>query len=65
MLVVASRRTITASTLAAFVDVIAGVTGLTVVNDAFAYRGCLVPLWRGLRLNQGLFLLPGGLHRLL
>jgi hypothetical protein len=65
MLVVASRRTVTASTLAAFIDVVTGVSGLMVVDDAFADRDCLVLLWCGLGMNRGLFLLSGGLHRLL
>jgi hypothetical protein len=51
MLVVASRHDVTASTLAAFVDVIMGVSGLTVVDDAFMDRGCLAPSWCGLRMN--------------
>jgi hypothetical protein len=65
VLVIASRCGVTASTLAVFVDVVMGVSGLTVVDDAFTDRGCLVPLWRGLRMNRGLFLLPRGLRRLL
>jgi hypothetical protein len=51
--------------LAAFIDVITGVLGLAVVNDALTDRGYLVPLWCGLGINRGLFLLPGGLRRLL
>jgi hypothetical protein len=62
---VASRRAVTASTLAAFVDVVTGISGLVVVDDAFADRGCPVPLWCGLRMNRGLFLLSKGLRRLL
>jgi hypothetical protein len=65
VLVVASRCTITASTLAAFVDVVTGVSGLAVVNDMLMDRGCLVPLRCRLGMNRGLFLMPGGLHRLL
>jgi hypothetical protein len=65
MLVVSSRCAVTASTLAAFVDVVAGVSGHVVVDDAFVDRGCLVPLWCGLRMNRDLFLLSGGLRRLL
>jgi hypothetical protein len=41
---VSSRCAITASTLAAFVDVITGISGLTVVDDVLTDRGCLVPL---------------------
>jgi hypothetical protein len=62
MLVVASRCTVTASAPAAFVDVIAGVSGIAVVNDALTDRGCLVPLQCGLRMNRGLFLVSGGLR---
>jgi hypothetical protein len=65
VLVVASRCTVTASTLAAFVDVVTGVSGLVVVDDALMDRGCLVPLRCGLGMNRGLFLLSGGLRRLL
>jgi hypothetical protein len=62
---VALRCTITASTPTAFVDVVTGVSKLVVVDDALIDRGCLVPLRCGLRMNRGLFLLLGGLHRLL
>jgi hypothetical protein len=65
VLMVASRCAVTTSAPAAFVDVITGVSGLTVVDDALTDRGCLVPLRCRLRMNQGLFLLPGGLRRLL
>jgi hypothetical protein len=65
VLMVASRCTVTASTLAVFVDVVTGVSGLTVVDDALTDRGCLVPLRCGLGMNRDLFLLPRGLHRLL
>jgi hypothetical protein len=64
MLMVASRHTITAFTLAAFVDVITGVSGLAVVDDTFMDRGCLVPLRCGLGINRGLFLLSAGLRML-
>jgi hypothetical protein len=65
MLVVASRCTATASTLATFVDVVTGVSGLAVVDDALTDIGCLVPLRCGLGMNQGLFLLSRELRRLL
>jgi hypothetical protein len=65
MLVVASRRGVTASTLAAFVDVITGVSGLAVIDDAFMDRGFHAPSWCGLGMNQGLFLLLRALRRLL
>jgi hypothetical protein len=65
VLVVASGCTVTASTLAVFVDVVTGISGLAVVDDALTDRGCLVPLRCGLRMNRDLFLLPRGLHRLL
>jgi hypothetical protein len=63
--VVASRCTIIACTPAALVDVIMGVSGLTIVDDAITDRGRFVPSWCGLRMNRCLFLLSGGLHRLL
>jgi hypothetical protein len=63
--VVASRCAVIASTPAAFVDVITGVSGLVIVDDALMDRGPLVPLWCGLRMNRGLFLLLGGLRMLL
>jgi hypothetical protein len=48
-----------------FVDVVTGVSGLAVVDDALTDIGCLVPLRCGLRMNQGLFLLSRELRRLL
>jgi hypothetical protein len=63
--VVALGCTVTASTLAAFVDVITSVSGLVIVDDAFTDRGCLVPLRCRLGINRGLFLLSRGLRRLL
>jgi hypothetical protein len=65
MLVVASRCTVTASMPAAFIDVITGVSGLVVVNDALTDRGCLVPLQCGLGMNRGLSLVSRGLRKLL
>jgi hypothetical protein len=47
------------------VDVIAGVSRLAVVNDALMDRGCLILLRCGLGMNRGLFLVLGGLYRLL
>jgi hypothetical protein len=49
----------------AFVDVITGVSGLMVVDDMLTDRGCLVPLRCGLGMNRGLFLVSGGLCRML
>jgi hypothetical protein len=63
--VIASRCAIITSTPAAFVDVITGVLGFAIVDDVFTDRGCLVPLWCRLGMNLGLFLMLGGLHRLL
>jgi hypothetical protein len=63
--VVASRCTIIASTPAAFVDVVTGVSGLVIIDDAFTDRGRFVPSWCGLGMNRCLFLLSGGLRRLL
>jgi hypothetical protein len=51
MLVVASRCTVTAFAPAAFVDVVTGVSGLAVVDDALTDRGCLVPLRCRLGMN--------------
>jgi hypothetical protein len=51
--------------LVAFVDVVRDIPGLAATDDALSDRGCLVPLRCGLGLNRGLFLLPGGLRRLL
>jgi hypothetical protein len=63
--VLASRCTITTSTFAAFVDVVTGVSGLMIIDDAFTDRGCLVPLRCRLGMNRCLFLLSGGFHKLL
>jgi hypothetical protein len=52
MLMVASRHAITASAPATLVDVIAGVPGLTVVDDALMDRGCPIPLRCGLGMNS-------------
>jgi hypothetical protein len=49
--VVASKCTVIAFTPAALVDVVTGVSGLAIVDDVFTDRGCLVPLWRGFRMN--------------
>jgi hypothetical protein len=49
--VVASGCTVIAFTPAALVDVVTGVPGLTIVDDAFTDRVCLVPLWRGFGMN--------------
>jgi hypothetical protein len=65
VLVVASRGAITASAPAVLVDVITGISKLTVVNDVLMDRGRLIPLRCGLRMNRGLFLMSRGLHRLL
>jgi hypothetical protein len=46
-------------------DVVTGISRFTVVDDAFTDRDCLVSLAGGLGMNRGLFLLLGGLHRLL
>jgi hypothetical protein len=49
----------------AFVDVIASISGLAVVDNALTDRGCLVPLRCKLEMNQGLSLVSRGLRRLL
>jgi hypothetical protein len=51
MHVVASRCAIIASTPAVFVDVVAGVSGLVIVNDAITDRGRFVLSWCGLEMN--------------
>jgi hypothetical protein len=63
--VVASTCVVIASSPTAFVDVVTGVSRLAIVDDVFMDRGRLVPLWCGLGMNRGLFLLSGGLRRLL
>jgi hypothetical protein len=45
-------------------DVVTVILRCTVVDDAFTDRGCLVQLGM-LRMNRGLSLLSGGLHKLL
>jgi hypothetical protein len=65
MLVVALRCVITASAPATLVDVIAGVSGLTVIDDVLMDRGCPIPLRCGLGMNRGLFLVLRVLRRLL
>jgi hypothetical protein len=51
VLVVASSCTVTTFVPAAFVDVVTGISGLVVVDDAFMDRGCLVPSRGRLRMN--------------
>jgi hypothetical protein len=63
--VIASICAAIASTPTMFVDVVTGVSGLTIVDNAITNRGCFVPLWGRLGMNRGLFLLSGGLRRLL
>jgi hypothetical protein len=65
MLVVASRCAVTASTPAAFIDVVVGISGLAVVDDALTDRSCLVSLRCGLGMNRGFSLVSRGLRRLL
>jgi hypothetical protein len=50
---------------AALVDVVMGVLGLAIVDNAFTDRGRLVPLWCRLGMNRDLFLLSGGFRGLL
>jgi hypothetical protein len=64
VLVVASSCTVTTLAPTALVDVVTGILRFTVVDDAFTDRGRLVPLGV-LGMNRGLFLLSGGLRRLL
>jgi membrane protein involved in colicin uptake len=65
MHVVALRCTVIASTSTTLVDVITGISGLVIVDDAVTDRGRFVPSWCRLGMNRGLFLLLGGPHRLL
>jgi hypothetical protein len=65
VLVVASSNTVTTFAPTTLVDVITGISGLAVVDDAFMDRSCLVPSGGELGINRGLFLLSGGLRRLL
>jgi hypothetical protein len=65
MHVVASRYTVIASTSVVLIDVITGVSRIAIVDDAITDRGCFVPSCSRLRMNRGLFLLLGGLRRLL
>jgi hypothetical protein len=51
VLVVASSCTVTALAPAALVDVVMGISGLAVVNNAFTDRGCPLSLWGRLRMN--------------
>jgi hypothetical protein len=48
---VASRCTVIASTPAMLVDVIMGISGLAIVDDAVTDRGRFVPPWRRLGMN--------------
>jgi hypothetical protein len=47
----ASRHFVTALAPAALVDVVSGVSRLTVVDDTFSDRGSLVPLRCGFRMD--------------
>jgi hypothetical protein len=64
VLVVASSCTVTVFAPLALDDVITGISGFTVVDDAFMDRGRLIPLGV-LGMNRGLSLLSEGLGRLL
>jgi hypothetical protein len=63
--VIASRCAVIASTPATFVDVVTGISGIVIVDDAITDRGHFVPSWCELGINRGLFLLSRGLRRLL
>jgi hypothetical protein len=62
---VASSCTVTTLVPTALVDVVTGILRFAVVDDAFTDRGRLVSLGGRLGINRGLFLLSGGLRRLL
>jgi hypothetical protein len=64
MLVVASSYTVPMFAPPVLDDVVTGISRFTVVDDAFTDRGRLV-LLGVLRMNRGLSLLTGGLHKLL
>jgi hypothetical protein len=36
---------------AALIDVVMGISGLAIIDDAFMDRGCLVTLWHGFGMN--------------
>jgi hypothetical protein len=65
VLVVASSCTVTTLALTVLVDVVTGISGFAVVDDAFTDRCRLVLPGGRLGMNRGLFLLSGGLRRLL
>jgi hypothetical protein len=60
MLMVASSCTVTTLALTTLVDVVTGISGFAVVDDAFTDRGRLVPPRDGLGMNRGLFSPVGG-----
>jgi hypothetical protein len=62
---VVSRCTVIAFTSAMLVDVVIGISGPAIVDDAVTDRGRFVPPWRVLGMNRGPSLLSGGLRRLL
>jgi hypothetical protein len=62
---VASSCTVTTLAPPVLVDVVTGISRFTVIDDALTDRGHLVPLGGVLGMNRGLFLLLGGLRRLL
>jgi hypothetical protein len=64
VLVVASSYTFTVFAPPALDDVVTGISRFMVVDDAFTDRGSLVSLGV-LGMNRGLFLMSGGLRRLL
>jgi hypothetical protein len=51
VLMVTLSCTITTFAPVALVDVVTGIPGLTVVDNAFMDRGCPVPSWGRLRMN--------------
>jgi hypothetical protein len=65
VVVVASSCTVTTLAFTTLVDVVTGISRFAVVDDAFTDRDRLVPPGGGLGMNRGLFLLLGGLYRLL
>jgi hypothetical protein len=64
VLVETSSCTVTTFVPAALVDVVTGISGLAVVDDAFTDRGSLVSLRCRLGMDRGLPFLPGGFRML-
>jgi hypothetical protein len=64
VIVVASSYIVTIFAPVALVDVVTGISGLTVVDDAFSDKGSLVSSRCRLEMDRGLPFLPGGFRGL-